>query len=336
MACRDLSFLVLNLVLVVSFPAFSQQGGVGSIVGELQQTRGDLAGRMLVELQLRGAPIASTYSDDEGKFGFYGLGSNPYHVLIRDEHFRPIDELVALDTAISPISLVRISLTPLEAIKKDPLPKREEGGNRFLIDPTAYQRHFPKRAVKEFDKGVAADKDGRLDDAIHHYQKAVAIAPDFYPAHNNLGSNYLSRSDFSEARLQFEEVVRLNQSDAAGYLNLSNVSMLTGKLDEAQEFLSEGMRRQPDSALGTFLRGSLDIRLGKLMEAEQNLRRAIELSPTMSQARLQLVNLLMREGRKDDAVAQLHNFVDAFPENSFSPQAKQLLQKLEAQNKNAN
>ncbi len=105
--------------------------------------------------------------------------------------------------------------------------------------------------------------------------------------------------------------------------------MLSGELPEAKKYLDEGMRRQPDSALGQFLRGSLDLRLGKLAEAEGALRHAIELSPLMPQARLQLVNLLMRQGRKDAAVAQLHDFVDAFPESPFSPQAKQLLQKLE-------
>src|SRR5258708_19615331 len=98
-----------------------------------------------------------------------------------------------------------------------------------------------------------------------------------------------------------------------------------------QEYLGEGMGRQADSALGQFLRGSLDLRLGKLGEAEGALRRAIELNPVMAQARLQLVNLLMRQGRKDDAVAQLQNFVDAFPESPFTPQPKQFLQKLDSQ-----
>src|SRR5215469_18969878 len=100
MSCRK---LLLICLLLASIQSAAQQGGIGSIVGELQQVRGDLGGRMLIDLQLRGASIASTYSDDEGKFGFYGLGSGPYHVLIRDEHFRPIDELVVLDTTISPI-----------------------------------------------------------------------------------------------------------------------------------------------------------------------------------------------------------------------------------------
>ena len=82
------------------------------------------------------------------------------------------------------------------------------------------------------------------------------------------------------------------------------------------------MQRQPDSALGHFLQGTLDIRLGKLPQAEGALHHAIQLDPMMAQARLQLVNLLLQQGRKDDAVAQLHDFVGAFPEVLFPAKPK--------------
>jgi predicted Zn-dependent protease len=93
------------------------------------------------------------------------------------------------------------------------------------------------------------------------------------------------------------------------------------------------MRRQPDSALGQFLLGSLNLRLGKLPEAESALRRAIQLDPAMAQAQLQLVNLMLKQGRKQDAASQLRDFVGAFPDSPFSTQAKQLLQRLEAPSK---
>jgi predicted Zn-dependent protease len=90
------------------------------------------------------------------------------------------------------------------------------------------------------------------------------------------------------------------------------------------------MRRQPDSPLGQFFLGSLNLRLGKLPEAERALRRAIQLDPVMVQARLQLANLLLRQGRKEDAAALLRDFLSMFPDSAFSTQAKQVLQRLEA------
>jgi predicted Zn-dependent protease len=124
-------------------------------------------------------------------------------------------------------------------------------------------------------------------------------------------------------------VVKLNQSDAAAYFNLANVCTVTNQLPDARHFLEEGLRRQPESGFGKFLLGSLDLREGRLKEAETALREAIQLSPTMTQARLQLVNLLLQGNRKQDAIAQLRDFISTFPADPFAPRATQLLQKLD-------
>jgi tetratricopeptide (TPR) repeat protein len=145
-----------------------------------------------------------------------------------------------------------------------------------------------------------------------------------------LGSDYLSKSDFVGARREFEQVVKLNQSDANAYFNLSNVCMLTNGLPEAQQYLDEGLRRQPDSAFGQFLLGSLDLRLKKTAQAEIALLRAIQLDPTKAQYRLQLVNLLLQQGRKDAAASQLRELLTTLPDSSFSAQARQVLQRLES------
>ena len=77
---------------------------------------------------------------------------------------------------------------PRPGAKKDPLPGRVEGSNPYLIDPADYNRQFPKKTLKEFDKGVEADHQGKTDEAIEHYEKALSFSPNYYPAHNNLGS----------------------------------------------------------------------------------------------------------------------------------------------------
>src|SRR5207244_7638246 len=214
-----LAYLVF---LIMSASTFQVQIGVGNIIGELHLSRGDFPGRIFIELQLRGATLASAYSDDEGKFGFYGLGSNPYHVVIHDERFYPVDKLVELNTSISATSMAQISLTPRETTEREPLLNREPGSNPHLIEPSEYQRHFPKNAIKEFDKGVEADRNQKRDEAIVHYEKSILLAPDFYPSHNHMGSAYLSKADFKSDQAHFEEAIKLNQTDAEAQLNLPN------------------------------------------------------------------------------------------------------------------
>ncbi len=319
-------------------PSVSAQQTLGNVVGHISVLRGDTPSEpVLVTLEVRGAPMDSVYADSSGTFGFHGLEPNPYYVVVNDDHYEPVRQMVVIDPAQqAPTVYVEITLVPRKKDKPDaaasPNPK---GSNPDMIDVREYADRFPKRAVKEFEKGLSADAEGKREDAIRHYQKAVAIAPEFYLAHNNLGSDYVSKSDFPDARKEFERVVQLNQSDAAAYFNLSNVCMLTGQMPDARQFLDEGLRRQPDSAFGQFLLGSLNLRLKNLPKAEIALLRAIQLDPTKAQYRLQLVNLLLQQGRKMAAASQLRDLLATLPDSAYSAQAKQVLQKLESNPKPA-
>ncbi|MBW8861650.1 MAG: tetratricopeptide repeat protein [Acidobacteria bacterium] len=44
------------------------------------------------------------------------------------------------------------------------------------------------RAVTENNLATALQTDGRLDEAVAHYQRAIALQPDYAPAYNNLGT----------------------------------------------------------------------------------------------------------------------------------------------------
>lgn len=332
---RPNKFVLLGCVcfcLIFVLPAGAQQQVLGNIIGHIRVQRGDTPPqRVMVSLEVRGAPMESVYCDSSGTFGFHGLSPNSYYIAINDEQYEPIRQQVVIDAVMmSPTVFVDLVLIPKKSKTDGDAPSTPRGANPDMIDVREYADRFPKRAVKEFERGLSADSEGKRDDAIRHYEKAVDIAPDFYLAHNNLGTDYQGKSDFPNAIKEFQRVVQLNQSDAAAYFNLSNVYMLTGKLGEAQQYLDEGLRRQPDSALGQFLLGSLDLNLKKLPQAEVALLRAIDLSPTMAQPRLQLVNLFLEQGRKEAAASQLRDFLEKLPDSPFGSHAKQLLQKLEA------
>jgi tetratricopeptide (TPR) repeat protein len=327
---RTTILIGFGLLLVAAAGLKAQQGGVGSIIGEIRLNRGDFPGRILVELQFRGATVSSQYSDDEGKFGFSGLASNPYHVVIHDERFHPVDQLIVLDTSISIISIAQISLNSRESVRKDLAMDRAQGSNPAVVDLREYRHRFPKNVLKEFDRGVEADREGKHDDAIQHYQKTLALAPEFYPAHNNLGSDYLGKSNFGAAQAQFEQAIKLNQSDAQPYLNLGNVLLMTKDYGRALRNLQEGLRRDPNSALGQFLLGSVYVRLRKFPEAERSLRAALAINPAMTRVRLELVNIYLLEKKNSDASTELKAFLADSPGDPLAPKAKEVLNRLEA------
>src|SRR5439155_20949635 len=115
------------------------QQQLGRIIGQIRVTRGDFPPHpILVDLQLRGSTIESVYADDQGRFGFYNLEGNPYHILIRDDAFRPVDEVTIVNPLTSPINMVQVQLEPKETTKKDPLTSRAGGSNPYMDDMAEY------------------------------------------------------------------------------------------------------------------------------------------------------------------------------------------------------
>jgi len=255
--------------------------------------------------------------------------ANQYRVVVEDDSYDPVAEIVEVNPQASTMNFVQITLVPRSGEKKDSLPGRVHGSNPYLIDPAEYYRQFPKKTVREFEKGVDADHRGKTDGAIEHYEKALSYSPEFYPAHNNLGSLYLSRQNFDGAKDHFEAALKANRNDAQAYFNLANVLLLTQHYDAAQREVEEGLQRRPDSAFGHFLQGSLYSHTGRPELAEKSLQDALRFDPTMSQVYLQLVNLYLKQKRTADAISQLEGYLKAFPNTPFSPKARELLKRLQ-------
>lgn len=312
----------------------AQQQELSNIVGQLRVARGDFPShQIMIKLLFRGSPMTSTYADTEGKFGFEGLVSGEYHIVINDDDYDPVDERVIIHSDITANTLAFLILRPRQNVQKaDPIGSRTSGSNPFLVDREDYNKHFPKKALKEYERGLDAERKGKGDDAIAHYLDALKIAPNYYPAHNNLGTLYVSKSDFASAEEQFQAAVRLDQNDPQAYFNLANVFLLKGQYKESQSSVTSGLQRQPDSGFGQFLQGCLYARTRNFPEAEKSLRTALRLDSTMWQAHLQIVSVYLQEQRKEDAIAELQAFLKAFPLVSAAEKAKDLLQKLQAEN----
>jgi Flp pilus assembly protein TadD len=228
---------------------------------------------------------------------------------------------VELKPDIQPVYIMQINLVPREspaAVKS----------KTFTVSAQDLTKKYPKEAVKEFDRGTAKQSEGKTEDAIQHFKKALKIAPTFAMAHNSLGAAYVSRSDFVNAQKELAEAIRLDHSDGSAYFNMANLMLLTRNLGEAGEYLRQGFFRQPDSAFGFFVQGTVLERAGKLPEAEASLQRALQLDPKMPRPHLELVNLYLREQRSTQAMAELHNFLQVAPKDPLAPKAREVLDRL--------
>ena len=74
---------------------------------------------------------------------------------------------------------------------------------------------------------------GKVDEAIRHYQEALALKPSSSLLHFNLANAYSKKGKIAEAEAEFKKTVELNPSYADAYTNLGNLYLRDKRFDKA-------------------------------------------------------------------------------------------------------
>jgi len=94
--------------------------------------------------------------------------------------------------------------------------------------------------------GTALDKEGRMDEAMVEYRKALAITPDFANAHNNLGFALFRKHRLDEAIEEYQAAVESDPSLVIARSNLGNALLRAGRPKEAVEQFEEVLKMDPE------------------------------------------------------------------------------------------
>jgi len=87
---------------------------------------------------------------------------------------------------------------------------------------------------------------GRLDDSVEHFQRALQIQPDHVAAHVNLGAVLRSQQKFDEAATHLREALRLEPDNAAAHTNLGGVLAAERDTREAIAHYRLALQSKPD------------------------------------------------------------------------------------------
>jgi tetratricopeptide (TPR) repeat protein len=101
--------------------------------------------------------------------------------------------------------------------------------------------------------GTALAIDGRIEDAIPHYRKALALEPDDADANMGIGIYELRRGNFREAIYYYQRVVTQSRAPRAGitinaWVGMAKAYTALGDKDRAQECLRAAKRVSNESA----------------------------------------------------------------------------------------
>ena len=142
------------------------------------------------------------------------------------------------------------------------------------------------QAISEHNLATALQEEGRLDEAVRHYERAIALRPDYAPAFNNLGTARMAQGDLAAAVAAFRESLRLQPGSrdarellAKAEYDRGSTLLEGGSLNQAEAVLRESLRLNPESAEAHNNLGITLAQLGRLEEAVQHWRRALVIKP---------------------------------------------------------
>lgn len=164
--------------------------------------------------------------------------------------------------------------------------------------------------------GVALAAEGRLDEAIADYHKALQIDPDFPGALNNLGMALAARGQLDDAIENYRKAIQVSPNYVDALDNLGAALTIKGRFDEALGYYRQALAIDPDFAEAQNNLGILLAKRGQITEAIEHYQKAIELSPRRAGAHDNLGNLLATQGRNAEAIEQFQKALEIDPQNS--------------------
>jgi Flp pilus assembly protein TadD len=120
---------------------------------------------------------------------------------------------------------------------------------------------------------------GRLDEAVACFKKALSINPDFAPSHSNLGMALVKHGDSAGGIAELREAVGVNPEYAAGWYNLGVAMMAENKNAEALQCFAKAVDAQPDYLEARYNLATLLAGGGHPDEAASQFRQLLRLKP---------------------------------------------------------
>lgn len=157
--------------------------------------------------------------------------------------------------------------------------------------------------------GSQLANDGRLDEAIRHFEESLRIHPAAPHVEKSLADALVSAGRAAESIAHFKAALEMRPEDSRVLTNLGNALLKLGRAEEAAACHRRAVDLAPRDA---HLRHNLAVALGKLgrnNEAIVEFETAIRLDETLSASHSQLGALLAAEGRIDEAVERLRTAV---------------------------
>src|SRR5262245_57409925 len=230
-----------------------------------------------------------------GEFSLDGLTEDKYQVLISSPLFvtKRFDLDFTIDERPTDYLLVILHTFRNEA--------RLTPGAAYAVSLKTLKQKIPPTAVDAYEKGVELHRNGKLEEALVEYGKALRAYPNYVAALGDLGSIFVLYNRPDSALTFLRRAQDIDDYNPVINLNIANALTQQGDYGSALKLLKKVLHDQPQLALAHYYVGHIQSIQKKYNVAEASLRQAVQIDPTLLDAWLLIIRVSLDLKKYDEA-----------------------------------
>ncbi len=166
------------------------------------------------------------------------------------------------------------------------------------------------------DRALALYRQGRFEDAISEWKKALELDPQDAAAISNLGAALHGAGRLDDAAREFARALELDPDNVRAHTNIGIALARSKKYDEAARHLERALELRPGDAQARSAYGGMLVETGETEKALVHLRVALELTPDSPDALNNYAGALARAGRYQDSLPYFQKALEFEPNSS--------------------
>ncbi len=165
--------------------------------------------------------------------------------------------------------------------------------------------------------GLAYLEENNLNEAEIKFKKLIEIAPDEANGYANLALVYIRKADYDKAEEQIKNALQRSPDEPDIRLNLAEIYELTGRESEAIATLESTLKTTPDHNRSLYKLAQVQLKSTEpeaAQKAQGFLAQVAKSLPANLPARLQLIEITLRNGDSDQALMNMEEIRRQLPE----------------------
>ncbi|MGB3401844.1 MAG: tetratricopeptide repeat protein [Microcoleaceae cyanobacterium] len=186
---------------------------------------------------------------------------------------------------------------------------------------THYQRALdqnPQNIIAYQELGNIFLKLQKPEQAIQSYQKAVALQPKLPQTYHNLGEAYAQLEQWTEAISVYQTAIQLKPDFSWSYNNLADIYLKLGQWTQAINYYRKAIKLNPNFALSHHNLGEAYSKLEQWEKAISAYQQAVQLNPKFVWSQYHLGELLCQHQFYSKAIPPLQKSIELQPSFNWS------------------